>query len=68
MSYTPYTRHKPVTVVDPDLSARTLVKAWHQGIDKKTGDHLVVIQDEPDAVRRIKAQDVFSGLRLVRGG
>ena len=66
MSYIPYAKDKPVTVVDPDLSARTLVKAWHQGVDKATGDHLVVIADEPDAVRRIKAQNVYSGLRLVR--
>jgi hypothetical protein len=66
MSQTPYTRHNPVTVVDPDLSSRTLVNAWHQGVDKATGDHLVIIADEPDAVRRIKPKDVYSGLRVVR--
>lgn len=64
MSKAPFSRSKPVTVVDPDLPARTLVKAWHQGVDEKTGDHLVVLQDEPLAIRRIKAKNVFSGLRI----
>lgn len=64
MNKPPISRSKPVTVVDPDLTPRTLVKAWHQGIDQRTGDHLVVLQDEPLAIRRIKAKNVFSGLRL----
>ena len=66
MSQIPYVKTKPVKVVDPDISPRTLVEAWHQGIDEKTGDHLVVIADEPGAIRRVKAQNVFSGLRLLR--
>ena len=66
MSQTPYIRHNPVTVVDPDLPSRTLVKAWHQGVDKATGDHLVVLEDEPAALRRIKPQNVYTGLRLVQ--
>lgn len=66
MSHAPIAKHKPVTVVDPDIPVRTLVQAWHQGIDRKTGDHLVVIMDEPGVIRRIKPQNVFSGLRLLR--
>ncbi len=58
-------RSKPVTVVDPDISRRTLVAAWDQGTDKKTGERLVVLQDEPLAIRRVPAAHVFTGLRLV---
>jgi hypothetical protein len=58
-------RSKPVTVVDPDLPRRTLVDAWDQGTDKKTGERLVVLTDEPLAVRRVPADHVFTGPRLV---
>lgn len=53
-------KNKPVFVVDPDLKQRTLVNAWVQSIDKKTGDHLVVLENEQDAQRRIPAQNVFT--------
>ena len=58
-------RSKPVTVVDPDIPRRTLVPAWDQGADKKTGERLVVLEDEPLAIRRIPAAHVFTGPRLV---
>jgi len=42
-----------VHVVDPDLEQPTIVAAKYAGQDKQTGDHLVVIDGEPDAQRRI---------------
>ena len=60
-----YRKDKPVTVVDPDIPNRTLVDAWDQGTDEKTGDRLVILDGEPAAVRRIAPRDVYDGLRLV---
>lgn len=56
----PINKTNPVNVVDPDLSKRTLVAAWDQGEDKKTGDRLVVLESEPHAIRRVKPENVFS--------
>jgi len=47
-----------VEVIDPDLASPTLVEAWHQGTDKKTGDALVVLVDEPQAVRRVRPEHI----------
>lgn len=51
-----------VHVVDPDLGQPTIVGARYAGQDKKTDDHLVVIDGEPDAQRRIK-DDMISRYR-----
>ncbi|MBU0860034.1 MAG: hypothetical protein KJ667_08855 [Alphaproteobacteria bacterium] len=60
-------KNQQVKVVDPDLAKRTLVDAWHQGIDKATGQHLVVLDGEEGVIRRIKPENVFTPLKLVVG-
>ena len=60
-----FSKAKIIKVADPDLPFHRLVEAWDQGTDKKTGQRLVVLMDEPQAVRRIAPDKVFEPLRLV---
>lgn len=49
-----------VRIHDPDFDTPTLVEAWLHGIDQQNGDRLVKLEGEPQALRRVKAEHVFT--------